>query len=75
MGHATGREKDYATMPPVKKYRWKASLRRWPDVAVVAKPSKQCEREHVADALGAFIAAENGTLVRLLNGAAHSYQS
>lgn len=39
-------------------------LKRWPDAPL---PTAKCEREHVADALGAYIAAENGTLVRLLN--------
>lgn len=30
-------------------------------------PTAACEREHVADALGAYLAAEHGQLVRLLS--------
>lgn len=42
-----------------------AVLQRWPDAPL---PKINCEREHVADALAAYLAAEHGTLVRLLNG-------
>lgn len=42
-------------------------LKRWP--AMSAKlPRAKCEREHVADALAAFLAAEHGSLVRMLFG-------
>jgi len=43
----------------------RAVQRRWPDAPL---PKLKCEREHAADALAAFMAAEHGTLVRLLNG-------
>ena len=39
-------------------------LMRWPTAPL---PKLKCEREHVADALGAYLAAEFGTLVRVLN--------
>lgn len=42
-----------------------AVLRRWPNAPL---PSLKCEREHVADALAAFMAAEHGSLCRLLSG-------
>lgn len=41
-----------------------AVLCRWPDAPL---PKVKAEREHVADALACYIAAENGTLVRMLN--------
>lgn len=41
-------------------------LGRWPDVAGLLPPSLG-EREHILDALGAYIAAEGGLLVRTLN--------
>ncbi|MBE7462882.1 MAG: hypothetical protein HS116_05230 [Planctomycetes bacterium] len=40
-------------------------LRRWQDAPL---PRLKCEREHVTDALGAYLAAEHGQLVRMLNG-------
>lgn len=43
----------------------KTVLARWPDVPL---PKAKCEREHVTDALGVYIAAEHGTLARLING-------
>lgn len=48
-----------------------AVLRRWPAAPL---PELKAEREHVADALGAYLAAEQGTLVRLLNGTASSVE-
>lgn len=38
-------------------------LARWPDAPL---PDLKCEREHVCDALGAYLAAEYGTLVSVL---------
>lgn len=43
----------------------RAVLVRWPDAPL---PKAKGEREHVADALAAYLAAEHGNLVRLLNG-------
>lgn len=40
-----------------------AVMERWPSLLL---PDLACEREHVADALGAYIAAENSDLVRLI---------
>ncbi len=45
----------------------KAVLCRWPDAPL---PKTKCGREHVADALAAYVAAENGVLVRVSNGTA-----
>lgn len=49
-----------------------AVIRRWPAASL---PKLKCEREHVADALGAYLAAENGTLVRTLLAQAASQRS
>ena len=40
-------------------------LARWPRASL---PKVKAEREHVADALGAYLAAEHGQLVRILIG-------
>lgn len=41
-------------------------LKRWPDAPL---PELRCEREHAVDAAASFLAAEHGTVVRLLTGA------
>ena len=44
-----------------------AVLRRWPEIAAML-PDQKTLHEHICDAAAAFMAAENGQLIRVLRG-------